>query len=116
MAEAVFRHGDPLMIDYTPAAGNVPEGEIVVLGNTAGLACGVSHRPIVNNEKGALGAGGGVYLVKVASNYAAYSKVYWDNTNSVLTTTSTNMAFFGYTIEAAGAANALVEVLHHPRN
>lgn len=113
--EATFRHGDPLMIDYTPAAGNVAAGEVVVLGNTAGLTCGVAHRDIVNGEKGALAVEGGVYHVKVASNYAAYSKVYWDNTNAVLTTTSTNMALFGYTVEAAAAANAVVEVLHNPK-
>lgn len=112
--EATFRHGDPIMIDYT-AGANVAAGEVKVLGNTAGLCNGIAHRDIVNGEKGALAAGGGVYLVKVASNYAAYSKVYWDDTNAVLTTTSTNMSQFGYTIEAAGAANAVIEVLHWPR-
>jgi len=60
MANATFRHGEPLMIDYTPSAGDVEAGDIVVLGtigtNTGGtgaLAC-VAHRPIANNALGAL--------------------------------------------------------------
>jgi hypothetical protein len=30
MAEATMRHGDPLMIDYTPGAGNVAAGQVVL--------------------------------------------------------------------------------------
>jgi hypothetical protein len=113
--EATFRHGDPQSIDYTPGSGNVAAGEVVLLGNTAGITNGIAHLPILNGEKGSLFVGTGIYHVKVAANYAAYSKVYWDNTNNVLTTTSTNMSFFGWTLEAAAAANAVVEVLHDPR-
>jgi predicted RecA/RadA family phage recombinase len=112
--EAEMRHGDPIMIDYTPGA-DIAAGQVVVLGNTTGLTNGIAHLPISNGVKGALAAGGAVYRVKVASNYAAWSKVYWDDANAVLTTTSTNMSQFGYTIEASAAANAVVEVLHHPR-
>jgi predicted RecA/RadA family phage recombinase len=112
--KANFRHGDPLMIDYI-AGANVAAGDIVLLGNTAGLCNGVAHKDIANGDKGALAAGGGVYWVKVASNYAAWTKLYWDATNTVLTSTSTNMSQFGYNIEAAAAANAVIEVLHWPR-
>ena len=112
--EATFRHGDPVMVDYTPSAGDISAGEVVLVGNTTGWTCGVAHRDITNTELGALAAGGGVYDVKVASNYAVGTKVYWDDTNSVLTSTSTNMSQFGLTVEAAAAANAVVKVLHHP--
>lgn len=115
MADATFRHGSPVMVDYTPANGDKANGDIVLLGNTSGLTCGVCHTDIANSTLGAIAAGGGVYDVKVASNYAAWSKVYWDDANSTLTTTSANMSLFGYTVEAAGAANAIVKVLHHPR-
>lgn len=114
MPEATFRHGYPVMADYTPSAGNIAVGEIVLVGNTTGWTCGVAHHAILNTVQGELAAGGGVYDVKVASNYAAGAKVYWDDTNSVLTTTSTNMSLFGFTVEAAAAANDVVKVLHEP--
>jgi predicted RecA/RadA family phage recombinase len=111
---ATFRHGDPQSVDYT-AGANVAAGDVVLLGNTAGLTNGIAHRPIANGEKGALFVGTGIYYCKVASNYAAYTKLYVDNANAVLTSTSTNMSFFGWNTEAAGAANAVVECMHWPR-
>jgi hypothetical protein len=79
MAEAVFRHGDPVHMDYTPSAGNVAAGEVVLLGNTAGLTCGIAHLDITNNALGALAVGGGIYDVTMITNIAAYTKVYWDD-------------------------------------
>lgn len=114
MAEATFRHGDPVMIDYTPSAGDVSAGQILLYGNLTGLTCVVAHKDIANTVQGAVAAGGGVYDVKVASNYAAGTKVHWDDTNAVLTSTSTNFTQFGFTVEAAAAANDVVKVLHHP--
>lgn len=113
MADATFRHGVPTNVDYTPSAGDVSSGDIIVAGNTAGLATVIAPKDITNNELGAA-AVGGVWDVKVAANYSAWTKVWWDAANSVLTTTSTNMAQFGYTVEASAAANAVVQVLHHP--
>jgi predicted RecA/RadA family phage recombinase len=113
--EASMRSGDPVMVDYTPGSGNVAAGEVVLLGNTAGITCGVAHKDIENGVAGELAVGGGVYAIKVASNYAAWTKVYWDDANSVLTSTSTNMSQFGYTVEASAAANSVVQTLHHPR-
>src|SRR6476659_4836216 len=104
---AELRHGQPTMIDYTPGSGNVTGGDIVLLGNTTGVCNGIAHVDIANNTLGSLGIGGGVYNVKVASNYAAYTKVYWDAANTVLTSTSTNMSLFGYTVEASAAANTV---------
>lgn len=112
--EATFRHGDPLMIDYT-AGADIAAGEIKLAGNLTGITNLIAHRPIANGEFGAMAAGGGVYDVKVASNYAAFTKVYWDDANSVATSTSTNMSTLGWTLEAAAAANAVVKVLHWPR-
>jgi len=113
MTEATFRHGNPTMVDYT-AGADIAAGQIVVGGNTTSPACKVAHVAIANGALDAVSIGGGVYKVKVASNYAAHSKVYWDDTNSVLTTTSTNFWLFGYTLEAAAAANAVIDVWHWP--
>lgn len=112
--DATFVQGLPVMVPHTPTGGNVAVGEIVLIGNTAGWTCGVAHAAIVNNTQGDLSCGGGVYDVKVASNYAKGSKVYWDDANAVLTTTSTNMSLFGHTVETSPAANSIVKVLHKP--
>lgn len=111
--EARYRHGDPVMVDYTPGA-DVDAGDMVLVGNTAGWTLGVAHVDIANGELGALAAGGGVYECQVASNYAAGSKVYKPSGNAILTTTSTNNALFGFTVEDSAAANARVKVLHKP--
>lgn len=114
MAEAIFRHGNPKMIDYTPAAGNVTAGQVVLIGNTTGLTCGIAHLDIANGVLGALAGGGGIYDVVATNNYAAGTKVWWDDSGNKVTTTSTNNALFGFTVESAAAANAVIECLHQP--
>ncbi len=120
MTQAIYRHGEPIMCDYTPGAGNVSAGDMVVLGsvtaNTAGTGALliVAHKDIVNSTLGAMAFGGGVYACQVASNYAAGSKVFKPSGNAILTTTSTNNAQFGWTVETSAAANAVVKVIHKP--
>jgi hypothetical protein len=113
--EATFRHGEPVMIDYTPGAGNIPAGQVILLGNTAGLTCGIAHSDIPNNVQGALGSGGGVYEVTNLNNAANYSKVYWDDTNNKATTVSTNNAQLGFVVRDGGrGANTTCFVRHWP--
>jgi hypothetical protein len=120
MPQATFRHGEPLMIDHTPVAGAVSVGDVVVLGtvgsNTGGtgaLAC-VAHSPIANNTLGALACGGGVYDVVSLQNSVLGTRVWWDGTSKV-TTTSTNNAMFGIVVDnAGGGANTVCRVLHTP--
>jgi predicted RecA/RadA family phage recombinase len=111
--EADFRGGLPLMVPYT-AGADIDAGDMVLVGNTTGWTLGVAHHPIANGVTSDLSAGGGWYDCMVASNYAAGSKVYKPAGNAILTTTSTNNALFGFTLEAAAAANAVVKVLHKP--
>lgn len=113
MAEAVFKHGDPRFIDYT-AAATIAAGEVVILGNTTGLTCGVAHLDIANAGFGALAAGGGIYDCTSLENAVVGTKVYWDNSTNKVTTTSTNNATFGFVVETGTGANTVVEVLHEP--
>lgn len=114
--EATFRHGNPVMIDYTPSDGNKSAGEVVLLGNTTGLTCGVVHKDIANTIKGAIAAGGGVYECVNLDNAANYAKVWWDNSANKVTTTSTNNALFGFVVgRGAAGANTACDVLHHPK-
>jgi hypothetical protein len=112
--EATMRHGDPMFADYTPASGNVAAGQVVLLGNTAGLSCGIAHQDIVNNTLGALAIGGGIYDVTMLTNLAAWTLVYWDDTNNKVVSTSTNNAVFGVLLTGGTGANTVVEALHNP--
>lgn len=115
MADATFRHGEPRMIDYTPAAGDITAGDVVLLGNLTGLTCGIAHSDIANTKLGALAAGGGVYDVVNLNNAATYARVYWDASTNKVTTVSTNMAMFGFIVDdGGGGANSTCRVLHHP--
>lgn len=115
MADTTFRHGEPVMIDYTPAAGAIAAGQVVLAGNTAGLCCLIAHDAIANNVKGAMAAGGGVYDVVNLNNSANYAKVYWDDTNNKVTSVSTNNALFGFIVDAGGGgANSTARAIHKP--
>ena len=114
MADAQFVQGDPNMVDFTPSSGAVSAGQVVLLGNTTGLTCGIAHLDIANTTLGSLAVGGGVYDVTMAGNYAAWTKVWWDDAANKVTTTSTNNALFGYVIEGGTGANTVVNALHVP--
>lgn len=113
--DAVRRHGDPTQINYTPTTGNVNAGQVVLLGNTSGLACGIAPLAITNNVQGVLDVGYGIYEVTNQNNSANGTKVWWDNTNKSVTTTSTNNALFGYiTEDGAAGTNSLCKAIHIP--
>ncbi len=114
MAQVTYRHGEPVMIDYTPEA-NVSAGDVVLLGNTTGLTCGVVHRDTESGVLGAVAAGGGVYDAVNLNNAANYAKVWWDDSTNKVTTVSTNNALFGFIVdEGGGGANTTCRVLHKP--
>lgn len=115
MADVTFRHGNPTHVDYTPSAGAVNAGTVVLLGNTIDLTCGVASVDIANNQKGAL-AVGGVWRGINLNNAAENAEVWWDNSAKKFTTTSTNNARFGFVTDGTGGggANSNCDVLHHP--
>lgn len=121
MADTTFRHGEPVMVDYTPSGGNVALGQVVLLGsvtaNTAGTGAMavIAHHAITNATQGAVAAGGGVYECVNLNNAAVGAKVYWEDTNNKVTTVSTNNAMFGFIVaNGGGGANSTCRVLHKP--
>lgn len=113
--DVTFRHGSPTMVDHTPTGGDVTGGQVVLLGNTIDLTCGVANVDIANNVKGAV-AVGGVWRGINLNNAATNQEVWWDNTNKKFTTTSTNNARFGFVTDdsGGGGANSTCDVMMHP--
>jgi len=123
MSNATFRHGDPIMIDYTPGAGDITAGQVVIVGtvgsNTGGtgaLAC-VAHTDIANNVLGALAVGGGIYDIISLQNAVIGTRVWFDTAvPTKVTTTSTNNSMFGIVVgKAGGGVNTICRVLHTPQ-
>ncbi len=112
--DAIFRHGDPIFADYTPAAGNIAAGQVVLLGNLTGIGCGVAHLDIVNAVVGSVAIGGGIYDVTMLTNLAAWATVYWDDSVNKVVSTSANNATFGVLMTGGTGANTVVQALHQP--
>jgi len=110
---ATFRHGDPLMVDYTPGTA-VVAGAVIVAGDETRIA----HTDIAANALGALAAGGGVYRVpKTAGSSTAIAvgkRVYWVVATGVVTETASTHKIFGVTALAATDDDTTVDVIHRP--
>ena len=107
--EAELVHGTPRMVDHTPS-GAVAAGEVVIVGNWPHIA----HLDIAANTLGALAARGAVYRVKATGAIIARGKkVYWDNTNNVITETASGNLHIGST-ETAFASGGYGLLLHEP--
>lgn len=87
------------VLDYTPGAA-VASGAVVLFGARVGIA--VTDIPA--NVTGALRVKGVVELAKKGTdNVAQGALLYWDATNSQLTTTASGNTLAGYAAKAAGA-------------
>lgn len=112
MAEATFKHGSPIMVDYT-AGSDIAAGAVVLTGDTPRVA----HRPIANGDLGALAAEGGVYEMVGDALIAADQVVYWDVSTSKVSESDdsgTNVVF-GFTVSACSADAATCLVRHAPQ-
>ncbi len=83
-------------LDYTPSA-DVAGGTMVICGTLAGIA----ERPISSGSLGAVTVEGVFACPKATGAITMGAKVYWDATNSNVTTTATSNTIIG---AAAGAA------------
>ncbi|MSU80709.1 MAG: DUF2190 family protein [Gemmataceae bacterium] len=107
-----LRHGDPLMVDYTPATAKLAEAVVVINGIPH-----VVHTDISASAKGSLAREGGVYLMDADGAIAAGSKVYWDATASKITLTAADNEHFGWLTDDSSAASDGddVYVFHNPQ-
>lgn len=87
------------VLDHTPA-GAVASGAVVVIGARVGIA--VAN--IAAGETGPLRVKGVVELAKLGTDAPAQGALlYWDATNSRLTTTASGNVLAGYAAKAAGS-------------
>ncbi|MBS1775329.1 MAG: DUF2190 family protein [Bacteroidetes bacterium] len=94
------------LIIHTILANTVKGGDLVVIGELAGVA--VSDGDGVNLRAVHLQ---GVYrLPKGSSTFTQGAKVYWDATNSVTTSTASGNKLIGYAFNEVASADTEVEV------
>lgn len=92
------------VLDHTPVAA-VASGAVVVIGVRVGIA--VAN--IAAGETGALRVKGVVELAKLGTDTPAQGALlYWDATNSRLTTTASGNVLAGYAAKAAGSGVSTV--------
>jgi len=99
-----YQDGD--LINYTPGSA-VAAGAVVVLADLITVA----PRPIAANALGAVAVEGVFKLPKASGAISQGAIVYWDSTNSNVTTTSSGNKRAGKAAEAAASGDAVVPVL-----
>lgn len=113
MAKAIFRGGNPVMMDYTPASA-VAAGDVVIVGTRP---C-VAHKDIAANVLGALAIHGGIYdLVKddtSGPDIAQGEEVAWITSTNLASDVITGNKHFGWALAAAGASASTVRTFHVP--
>ena len=102
--EAVFVH-EGTSIDYTPGS-DVAAGEVVVQGDLVGVAKGA----VLAGGLGALDVAGVFSFAKAAGVLAVGTKVYWDNTTKVATSTASTHKLIGKVAYAAADGDTTVDV------
>lgn len=101
---ASFKHdGDKW--DYTPGSA-VAVGAVVVLNDTIAVA----DRPIAANTLGAVAVEGVFEMPKAAGAIGQGAVVYWDSTNSNVTTTASGNKRAGKAAMAAASGDAVAWV------
>ena len=94
------------VIDYT-AGANIASGQVVLMGARIGVAL----KAIANGETGPMQVTGVFNIAKLSTdNMAQGALLYWDNTNSRLTTTASGNTLAGFAAAAAAATTTSVNI------
>ena len=93
-------------IDYTPGSA-LASGDVVVQGDLIGIA----KQPLAANEPGALTVEGVFDFAKNTNvAYTVGTILYWDDTNNVVTATSTGNKQIGKVVRAAASSDTTVRI------
>lgn len=94
------------VIDYT-AGANITSGQVVLIG----VRIGVALAAIANGSTGPLQVTGVFTIAKLSTDVVAQgAALYWDNSNSRLTTTASGNTLAGYATAAAGNGATTVNI------
>ena len=104
MAKNYISSGE--LLDHTPTAART-SGQMVVIGTKVGICTG----DIAANTAGVLAVEGIWTVNKLSTDTVAQgAALYWDNTNSRLTTTASGNTYAGYAAAAAGSGTTTVAI------
>ena len=109
MPRVFFSHGEPQMVDFTPATA-VTAGDVIVTADTPRIA----HSDCPVGVLGALASAGGIYQVTADGAIPADRKVYWDAVAGKYTLTVGANKPFGVSVQASAADGDVRMVRHDP--
>lgn len=110
MAQVTVSRGTSIAgVNYTSGSA-VTSGDVIVSGDV----CLIATDDIAANRLGSVSMGGLVVRATVSGAYSFGAKVWWDDTNNKVTTSSSGNKIFGFMAEASAANNDVKEVLHWP--
>ena len=104
MATNYIQDGD--ILDYTAGAA-ISAGDVVVIGTIGGVAI----TDIANGATGAVAISGVFRVTKATGAVTQGALLYWNATNSNLTTTATGATLVGVAAAAALSGDATVDIL-----
>lgn len=104
MAKNFVQEGKAL--NYT-AGADILSGDFVLIGTIGGIAT----TAIANGKVGAVHITGIFNVAKATGAITQGAKLYWDNTNKVLTTTASGNTIVGVAAAAAASGDATVAIL-----
>lgn len=102
------------MAFYRSSGENIPftatadqqSGDVLVIGDLVGIV----NAPVSSGETGSLAVEGLFDLPTGGAVISACSEVFWDDTNKVITETSTDNTKVGYLCKAVGASDTIGRV------
>ena len=105
MATNFIQEGKAL--DYTASGSDVSSGDLVVIGTIGGIA----KTDIADGKTGAVHISGVFSVAKASGAVTQGQKLYWNSSNSNLTTTASGHTLVGVAAAAAASGDATVKVL-----
>jgi len=94
-------------LNYTPSGADVASGDLVIIGTIAGVA----KTDIADGKTGAAHICGVFSIAKASGAVTQGEKLYWNSTNSNVTTSASGNTLIGVAAAAAASGDASIPVL-----